>query len=351
MLGETMQGKRKSLELSALPRLTVPTTGTTKSDRLSAAQPHALSVDFQCEKGEAVSPLSEVSPSSRCSVVSLSPSLFPLPPTGNAPPTPPRTSQSSIPDSPPGTSRSQKSISSWFSPPSPPPSTPLPPTPAQMRLASLIAATNGLESLQVPASAKVKTPLLEEIDLNDTYPSETPMTPPPKRRTNYNVDTKGIRESVVDPDAPLSPPPSSIPPPYSPGARTPERLSNISVPNTRVDSTTPLVYRDDDGTPRSPEAERERLNRHADVEEGQSKWWTRQHWQEKPKRKRRKRRSSHDHRGSRCRDLRSRVRFCGHIGRACATYLSCPPSYLSHDTRRRGFMIYATEMKEKGFGR
>ncbi|OTA79328.1 hypothetical protein M434DRAFT_18053 [Hypoxylon sp. CO27-5] len=305
MSDESTQGKRKSLELSALPRLVVPSTGNhdaaSSTSRLSH-QPHALSVDFQYVggNGEGVSPCSEISPSSRCSVVSLSPSLFPLPPCGATPvttpsTTPPTTSYSTTPclESPPRTSRSQKSVSQWFSPPSPPPSTPLPPTPTQRRLASLIAATNGLENLQVPVSAKVKSPLSGTPDADPDYPLDSPMTPP-RRRSTFTVDNQGFRESVVDPDAPLSPPPSSLPPPYSPGVCTPERLSNASVPNSRIDSTTPLVFHPidlNDGTPGSPYTpltERERRMKDGDVEAGRFSGFARWHWKKEPKRRKRK---------------------------------------------------------------
>ncbi|KAI1206726.1 uncharacterized protein F4807DRAFT_221177 [Annulohypoxylon truncatum] len=286
--GEETKGKTKSLELSALPRLTVPSQNRTNGASNSfLAGPHALTVDFQYQSGDGVSTCSEISASSRCnSVVSLSPSLFPLPP-GNTPPT---TSHSSTPclDSPPRTSRSVKSVNSWFSPPSPPPTTPLPPTPTQMKLASLIAATNGLESVQVPAGAKVKDPPIEAPELVPSNPLETPMTPPRGRQRSYTVDSRGFRESVVDPDAPLSPPPSSLPPPYSPGMRTPERYSNTSsIPNSRVDSTTPLVYNPTDplGTPpRSPEPEgdRKKKKKRSCLEGGTTAWQT------APKRKKRK---------------------------------------------------------------
>ncbi|KAI1408533.1 hypothetical protein F5Y13DRAFT_107492 [Hypoxylon sp. FL1857] len=297
---ESTQGKTKSLELSALPRLVVPSTGNHDTASIASRfshQPHALSVDFQYVKGngDGVSPCSEISPSSRCSVVSLSPSLFPLPPCGNTPgTTPPTTSHSTSPclESPPRTSRSQKSVSQWFSPPSPPPSAPLPPTPTQRRLASLISGTNGLESIQVPSSAKVKSPHSGVPDSEPEYPLEPPMTPP-RRRSNYNVDTQGVRESVIDPDAPLSPPPSSLPPPYSPGMCTPERLSNASVPNTRVDSTTPLVFHPIDldgptGCPHTPLTERERRKKDHDVEGGRFSGFARWHWKKEPKRRRRK---------------------------------------------------------------
>ncbi|KAI1140798.1 hypothetical protein F5Y05DRAFT_287100 [Hypoxylon sp. FL0543] len=300
MPDESTQGKPKGLELSPLPRLMVPPTGNHDTDSSATRfshQPHALSVDFQYVKGngDGVSPCSEISPSSRCSVVSLSPSLFPLPPRSTTPgTTPPTTSHSTSPclESPPRTSRSQKSASQWFSPPSPPPTAPLPPTPTQRRLASLIAATNGLENLQVPLSAKVKSPLSAAPDSDPECPLEPPMTPP-RRRSNYNVDTQGFRESVIDPDAPLSPPPSSLPPPYSPGMCTPERLSNASVPNTRVDSTTPLVYHtidldDNPGSPRAPLTERERRKKDKDVEGGRFSGFARWHWQKEPKRRRRK---------------------------------------------------------------
>ncbi|KAI0897388.1 hypothetical protein F4806DRAFT_398442 [Annulohypoxylon nitens] len=292
MSGEETKGKTKGLELSALPRLTVPSQNRTNGASNSfLAGPHALTVDFQyLSTSEGVSPCSEITASSRCnSVVSLSPSLFPLPPGA----TPPTTSHSSTPclDSPPRTSRSQKSVNSWFSPPSPPPTTPLPPTPTQMKLASLIAATNGLESIQVPAGAKVKGPPLEGPELIPSNPLEAPMTPPRGRQRSYTVDSRGFRESVVDPDAPLSPPPSSLPPPYSPGMRTPERYSNTSsipssIPNSRVDSTTPLVYNPTDplGTPpRTPEQESERKKKKRGcIEGGTTAWKT------APKRRKRK---------------------------------------------------------------
>ncbi|KAI1451694.1 hypothetical protein F4805DRAFT_81810 [Annulohypoxylon moriforme] len=286
MSGEETKGKTKCLELSALPRLTVPSQNRTNGASNSfLAGPHALTVDFQYLSGDGVSPVSEYPPSSRCSVVSLSPSLFPLPPGA----TPPTTSHSSTPclDSPPRTSRSQKSVNSWFSPPSPPPTTPLPPTPTQMKLASLIAATNGLESIQVPAGAKVKGPPIEAPELIPSNPLETPMTPPRTRQRSYTVDSRGYRESAVDPDAPLSPPPSSLPPPYSPGMCTPERFSNTSsIPNSRVDSTTPLVYNPTDplGTPpRSPPPESERKKKKRGCFEGGPTAW-----QTAPKRRKRK---------------------------------------------------------------
>ncbi|KAI0838308.1 hypothetical protein F5Y06DRAFT_269111 [Hypoxylon sp. FL0890] len=299
---ESTQGKTKSLELSALPRLVVPSTGNHDTASISSRlshQPHALSVDFQYVKGNSddVSPCSEISPSPRCSVVSLSPSLFPIPPCGTTPgTTPPTTSHSTSPclESPPRTSRSQRSVSvtQWFSPPSPPPSTPLPPTPNQRRLASLIAATNGLENIQVPSTAKVKSPLSGAPDSDPDYPLGPPMTPT-RRRSNFNVDKQGFRESVIDPDAPLSPPRSSLPPPYSPGICTPERLSNASVPNTRIDSTTPLVFHPIDldetpGSPRAPLTERERRKKDNDVEAGRFSGFARWHWQKEPKRRKRK---------------------------------------------------------------
>ncbi|KAI1087684.1 hypothetical protein F5B19DRAFT_60418 [Rostrohypoxylon terebratum] len=287
------KAKAKGLELSALPRLTVPCQNRTNGASNSfLAGPHALTVDFQyLSTSEGVSPCSEITASSRCnSVVSLSPSLFPLPPGA----TPPTTSHSSAClDSPPRTSRSQKSVNSWFSPPSPPPTTPLPPTPTQMRLASLIAATNGLESIQVPAGAKIKGPPLplQGPELIPSIPLEAPMTPPRGRQRSYTIDSRGIRESAVDPDAPLSPPPSSLPPPHSPGMRTPERYSNTSsipssIPNSRVDSTTPLVYNPTDplGTPPSspaPESERKKKRRSC-IEGGTTAWKT------APKRRKRK---------------------------------------------------------------
>ncbi|KAI0883677.1 uncharacterized protein GGS22DRAFT_165776 [Annulohypoxylon maeteangense] len=285
MSGEATKGKMKSLELSALPRLTVPCQNRTNGASNSfLAGPHALTVDFQYLSGDGVSPCSEITASSRCSVVSLSPSLFPLPPGA----TPPTTAHSSCLDSPPRTSRSQKSVNSWFSPPSPPPTTPLPPTPTQMKLASLIAATNGLESIQVPAGAKIKGPAIEGPELIPSHPLEAPMTPPRTRQRSYTVDSRGFRESAVDPDAPLSPPPSSLPPPYSPGMCTPERFSNTSsIPNSRVDSTTPLVYNPTDplGTPpRSPAAEsdRKKKRRCCINLEGPTNWQT------APKRRKRK---------------------------------------------------------------
>ncbi|KAI2464637.1 hypothetical protein F4781DRAFT_436234 [Annulohypoxylon bovei var. microspora] len=287
MSGEATKGKRRSLELSALPRLTVPSKNrSTSATNSYLAYPHALTVDFQYLSGDGVSPCSETAASSRCSVVSLSPSLFPLPPGA----TPPTTSHSETPclDTPPRTSRSQKSVNSWFSPPSPPPTSPLPPTPAQRRMASLIAATNGLESLQVPECAKIKSSSIEAPELIPSYPLETPMTPP-RRQRSYTVDSRGIRESAVDPDAPLSPLRSSLPPPYSPGMCTPERFSNISntsIPNSRVDSTTPLVYNPTDplGTPpHSPATESDRRKTRGDAEAGGATGW-----RTGPKRRKRK---------------------------------------------------------------
>ncbi|KAI1648300.1 uncharacterized protein F4817DRAFT_70204 [Daldinia loculata] len=293
---EATQGKRRSPELLALPKLIVPTTIVEDFDANSSngnvvLQPHALSVDFQYNKGEPVSPCSDVSPSSRCSVVSLSPSLFPLPPSSATPPT---TAHSSILDSPPPpcTSHSHSSISPWFSPPSPPPSTPLPPTPTQKRLASLIGLASGLENVQVPAYAKVKSPLSESPEISPANPTNDPRTPP-RRLTNFTIDSQGFRESVIDPDVTLTPPPprSSLPPPYSSGLCTPERLSNASVPSTRVDSTTPLAYNLADyehgRTPHSPEPERERRKQCGDVEAGGTGWWAR-HRQTKPQKRRRK---------------------------------------------------------------
>ncbi|KAI4866208.1 hypothetical protein F4820DRAFT_417949 [Hypoxylon rubiginosum] len=279
MLGdESTQGERRSLELSALPRLIVPTT-----DNVGSTSPHALSVDFRCHNGESVSPCSEVSPSSRCSLVSLSPSLFPLPPTV---PTPATSNYSiKLPDSPPGTSRSQSSITSWFSPPSPPPSTPLPPTPSQKKLASLIASQNGLESLPAPANVMVKSPYAGSRDSDPAAFMDPPMTPP-RRTTTHVVDTRGNRESAVDPDAPLSPPPSSLPPPYSPGVCTPERFSHVSVANSRVDSTTPILYyaADHDGGLHSPAGAREGRRKCDDLEAGRV--WP---WQKTEPKRRRKR--------------------------------------------------------------
>ncbi|KAI0844303.1 hypothetical protein F5Y00DRAFT_249034 [Daldinia vernicosa] len=296
---EATQGKRRSPELLALPKLIVPTTivvedvDANSSNGNVVLQPHALSVDFQYNKGEPVSPCSDVSPSSRYSVVSLSPSLFPLPPSSATPPT---TAHSSIPDSPPPpcTSGSHSSISSWFSPPSPPPSTPLPPTPTQKRLASLIGLASGLESVQVPAYAKVKSPLPESPEISPAYPINDPRKPP-RRLTSFTIDSQGFRESVIDPDVTLTPTPppprSSLPPPYSPGLCTPERFSNASVPSTRADSTTPLAYNLADyehgRTPHSPESERERRKQRGDVEAGGTGWWAR-HWQSKPQKRRRK---------------------------------------------------------------
>ncbi|KAI0172546.1 hypothetical protein GGR52DRAFT_545108 [Hypoxylon sp. FL1284] len=260
MSGDKMtQAQRRSIELSALPRLSVPTTANaTIPDSNSATQPHALTVDFGYSKGEAVSPCSDVSPSSRCSVVSLSPSLFPLPPTVQTPAT--STHSIKLPDSPPGTSRSQSSLNSWFSPPSPPPSAPLPPTPAQKRLASLIASRDGLEEglPTPPASARVRS---TSRDSDPALPPLDAPATPPRRSAARVVDSWGNRESAVDPDAPLSPPP---PPPYcSPGQRTPERLSgHASLASGRVDSTTPMMqgrtvesYYDEEGF-RSPSGAR-----------------------------------------------------------------------------------------------
>ncbi|KAI1379737.1 hypothetical protein F4677DRAFT_407491 [Hypoxylon crocopeplum] len=283
---ETTQGKRKGSELLALPKLKVPSArenaSSTSTNGHFASQPHALSVDFQCIKGEAVSPCSEVSPTSRCSIVSLSPSLFPLPPTGTTPPT---TSHSATPSSPPGTARSQASLTSWFSPPSPPPSAPLPPTPTQKKLASLIADKSGLESLQAPAHAKVKNPPLGTQDVDLAFLVDTPPRTPPRRSTAYTVDSRGHRESVIDPDASLSPPPSSLPPPYSPGFCAPERLSNISLTSSRVDSTVPLVSHPADyyGSPLRPTPEREGRKQRGDAEAGGAG-----PWQTKPKRRKRK---------------------------------------------------------------
>ncbi|KAI8957559.1 hypothetical protein F5Y11DRAFT_82509 [Daldinia sp. FL1419] len=294
---EVAQGKRRSPELLALPKLIVPSTTVEDVDANSsfngkvAAQPHTLSVDYQHTKGEPVSPCSDVSPSSRYSVVSLSPSLFPLPPSSATPPT---TAHSSIPDSPPPpcTSRSNSSINSWFSSPSPPPSTPLPPTPTQKKLASLIGLTQGFESVQVPACAKVKSPLPESPEISPTNIVDTPRAPP-RRLTSFTIDSRGFRESVIDPDVTLTqaPPRSSLPPPYSPGLCAPERFSNASVPSTRVDSTTPLAYNLRDyelgPSPLSPGFERERRKRRADVEAGETGWWAR-HWQSKPQKRRKK---------------------------------------------------------------
>ncbi|KAI0119503.1 hypothetical protein F4814DRAFT_243834 [Daldinia grandis] len=288
------QGKRRSPELLALPKLIVPTTTVEDFDANSSTgnvvfQPHALSVDYQYNKGEPISPCSDVSPSSRYSVVSLSPSLFPLPPSSATPPT---TAHSSIPDSPPPpcTSRSHTSINSWFSPPSPPPSSPLPPTPTQKRLASLTGLACGPESIQVPAYAKVKGSLSESPEISPTNPTSDPRIPP-RRLTNFTIDSQGFRESVIDPDVTLaSPPPrSSLPPPYSPGLCNPERLSNASVPSTRVDSTTPLAYNlagyEHGRTPYSPESERKMRKQCGDVEAGGTGWWAR-HWQSKPQKRR-----------------------------------------------------------------
>lgn len=276
-----MQGERRSLELLSLPRLIVPTDNASSSN--SPTQPHALSVDFRCHKGDAVSPCSEVSPSSRCSLVSLSPSLFPLPPTVPTPAT--STHSIKLPDSPPGTSRSQSSLTSWFSPPSPPPSTPLPPTPSQKKLASLIASQDGLESIPAPANVKVRSPYAGSRDSDPAVPLDPPMTPP-RRSTTHVVDTRGNRESAVDPDAPLSPPPSSLPPPYSPGACTPERFSHVSLTSNRVDSTTPMLYYpvDYEAGFTSPPGARRGRKKCEDPEAGRA--WP---WQKtKPKSRRRK---------------------------------------------------------------
>ncbi|KAI1101217.1 hypothetical protein F4804DRAFT_18063 [Jackrogersella minutella] len=294
MSNEKTKGKRKSLELSALPRLAVPST--TSVNRISN-QPHALTVDFQYVNDDAVSPCSELCPSPRCSVVSLSPSLFPLPPGASPPPPPASNCSTPVQDTPPPrTSRSQRSASSsWFSPPSPPPTTPLPPTPCQRKLASLIAATNGFESVQMPENVKIKTPSLSGAnDPISTCPLITPMTPPRPRRGTYTIDTKGIRESAVDPDAPLSPPAPSLPPPYSPGMCTPERYSNASVPSTRVDSTTPLVYHPTEplSSIHSPMTESERRKNDDDdddVEAGKTpRFWQKRPWSTQPKRRKRK---------------------------------------------------------------
>ncbi|KAI1402642.1 hypothetical protein F4819DRAFT_274517 [Hypoxylon fuscum] len=291
---EVTQGKHKSLELSALPKLIVPTTENVDAttfdtfDSISITQPHALSVDFPCGKGEAVSPCSEFSPSSRCSVVSLSPSLFPLPPP--MVPTPMTSTHSVRLDSPPGTSRSQTSVTSWFSPPSPPPCTPLPPTPTQRKLASLIASKEGLESLQPPANIKVKSPYSSPCsvrrDSDVPFPQDTPMTPP-RRSITRVIDTRGNRESAVDPDAPLSPPRSSLPPPYSPSLCTTERLSNASMANSsRVNSTTPMLYRpiSNDAAPHNPAPEHEGRKKSGDLEAGGAQ----NNWQTKPKKRKRK---------------------------------------------------------------
>ncbi|KAI1779256.1 hypothetical protein F4818DRAFT_244018 [Hypoxylon cercidicola] len=282
---ELTPGERRSLELSALPRLIVPTTkkdDAAISNSNSPTQPHALSVDFRCTKGDAVSPCSEASLSSRCSVVSLSPSLFPLPPTV---PTPATSTHSMKIDSPPGTSRSQSSVTSWFSPPSPPPCTPLPPTPSQRKLASLIASRDGLESLPAPANVKVRSPCAGSRDSDPAVLLDSPMTPP-RRSVTRVVDTRGNRESAVDPDAPLSPPPSSLPPPYSPGMCTPERFSHGSVANSRVDSTVPMLYyaADHDGGLQSSPDVRGGGKKSDDLEAGRV--WP---WQKtEPKRRKRK---------------------------------------------------------------
>ncbi|KAI2637680.1 hypothetical protein GGS26DRAFT_422737 [Hypomontagnella submonticulosa] len=286
---EATQGTRRSTELSALPKLIVPpTTQSTNatSNGKPVNHPHALSVDFQFVKGkgEAVSPCSDISPTSRCSVVSLSPSLFPLPPTGATPPT---TAHSTCFDSPPGTSRSHTSFSSWFSPPSPPPSSPLPPTPCQKKLASIIATSNGLETLQVPPSAKVKSPLAETPESSVENLVDSPGTPL-RRLTNYTIDNRGFRESVIDPDAPRL----SLPPPYSPGLCAPGRLSSASassshLDSSRVDSTTPLAFRlaDYGSNPHSPAAEPQGRSKRGDLEAGCTTW---RPWQTEPKRRKRK---------------------------------------------------------------
>ncbi|KAI0385193.1 hypothetical protein F5Y04DRAFT_207149 [Hypomontagnella monticulosa] len=289
---EAMQGTRRSTELSALPKLIVPSTtqstNAASSNGKPANYPHALSVDFQFVKGkgEAVSPISDISPTSRCSVVSLSPSLFPLPPTGAA--TPPTTSHSTCFDSPPGTSRSHTSFSSWFSPPSPPPSSPLPPTPCQKKLASIIASSsNGLENLQVPPSAKVKSPLAETPESSVENLVDSPGTPL-RRLTNFTIDNRGFRESVIDPDAPRL----SLPPPYSPGMCAPGRLSSASassshLDSSRVDSTTPLAFHlaGYGSTPHSPAPEPQTRSKRGDLESG---WTLRRPWQTEPKRRKRK---------------------------------------------------------------
>ncbi|KAI1803866.1 hypothetical protein F4811DRAFT_309239 [Daldinia bambusicola] len=288
------QVKRRTSELSTLPKLIVPSTTVEEVDAGSSnsnlvVQPHALGVSFRNSKGEPVSPCSDVSPSSRCSVVSLSPSLFPLPPSGATPPT---TAHSSILGFPPprcvSHSRSQSSISSWFSPPSPPPCSPLPPTPTEKRLASLVGLTNGLESVQVPACAKVKSPLSETPETGPENPVDH-SRPRPRRLTSFTIDSRGVRESVIDPDAPLASPPP-LPPPYSPGLCTPERYSNASVPSSRVDSTTLLAYNLKDyelgQSPRSPGFPHE-LKQHGDIEAGGTGWWAR-HWMSKSQKRRKK---------------------------------------------------------------
>ncbi|KAI2617144.1 hypothetical protein GGR54DRAFT_215318 [Hypoxylon sp. NC1633] len=276
----------RSTELTVLsPEMIVPSAvkeaDYASTNRHFAHQPHALSVDFQYLRSDSVSPCSEISLASQCSLVSLSPSLFPLPPTGSSPPT---TSHSIAPSSPPGTARSQASLTSWFSPPSPPPCTPLPPTPTQKKLASLIVDKNGFENIQIPANAKIKSPLAGMLDTESSFLVDTPPQTPPRRTTNYNVDSRGNRESVVDPDAPLSPPPLSLPPPYSPGFYAADGLSRTSMANSRVDPTEPLVYHQTNhsGSPRNPTAEREARNKRGDVEAGGA--W---HWQTKPKRRKR----------------------------------------------------------------
>ncbi|KAI1466548.1 uncharacterized protein F4812DRAFT_82977 [Daldinia caldariorum] len=293
------QAKRRNSELSTLPKLIVPSTTVEEVDAGSSnsnlvVQPHALSVNFRHSRGEPVSPCSDVSPSSRCSVVSLSPSLFPLPPSGATPPT---TAHSSILGFPPPRcathSRSQSSISSWFSPPSPPPSSPLPPTPTEKRLASLVGLTNGLESVQVPACAKVKSPLSEAPEIGPENPEDDSM-PRPRRLMSFTIDSRGVRESVIDPDAPLASPPLTpslpLPPPYSPGLCTPERFSNASMPSSRVDSTTLLAYNLKDyelgRSPRSPGFPHKRKQLE-DIEAGRTGWWA-QPWMSEPQRRRKK---------------------------------------------------------------
>ncbi|KAL7621147.1 hypothetical protein AAE478_008463 [Parahypoxylon ruwenzoriense] len=236
--------KRESFGLSALPKVVAPapsaetfkSSTTVTTDICFTHQPHALSVDFQCHRSDGrVSPRSVASRISSTSVISLSPSLFPLPPTGGTPTATPPTSPITSPSTRPRSRSASRATSShsnssaWFCPPSPPPSTPLPPLP---KLSPAKLAASRLRTLDLATSRP--------------EPSGIIILRPSSNCSNndyLNIDNRAsLRESAVDPDVLPTPPRSSLPPPYSPGLlAASERPESTDGSSTRVDSTVPLV--------------------------------------------------------------------------------------------------------------
>ncbi|KAI5867624.1 hypothetical protein GGS23DRAFT_549222 [Durotheca rogersii] len=232
--------KQETYGLSTLVPPTSADASTTKemdpkkTDSYFSHQPHALSVDFQCHKGDGTVPA--VSPLSTGSVLSLSPSLFPLPPTTGTltPPSSPTTSQHTRPRSRSAsraTSSHSSAGSAWFCPPSPPPSTPLPPLP---KLSPAKLATTRLRTMDLATADTETSPVIILRQSANSISSP--------HGSFLQVDNReSFRESAVDPDILPMPPRSSLPPPYSPGLLTPERRDSIDGASTRVDSTVPLM--------------------------------------------------------------------------------------------------------------